>query len=170
MRPSTVVGITSSLLGCVIFVGLALDVWIILVGSLFLDYNQGILLFIALGDLFALISIPLLLNESGFFRANFHLLISPLVAGVLAAVVSGWVYGFQLVTPGGGGLYFGYPFTWRLTDQAWLGHQVANSYDWEAFTVDSLLYSGIAYAFEMTSGIVFTMLRLRQIPQSMLEQ
>ncbi len=142
------------------FVGVGLSLWTVLLGFSFLQYNPA-LLFLGLGDLFALVSIPLLLRQPGFFKANFRVLIASLSVGVLAAVVSGWIYAFQIVTPAGGGLSFGYPFAWRFSDQFWLGRQVMDSYDWEGFVLDFLFYSGIACAVAVTSRLFVGILRLR---------
>ncbi len=121
------------------------------------------LLFLVLGDLFALISVPLL-KRPEVFRANYLLLITSLAVGVLVTVVTGWVLGYQIITPGGGGTDFGYPFPWRLTDQGWFGQRVAgDTYDPISFVVDFFFYSGIVCAVGLASRKLVRELRASSV-------
>jgi len=54
---------------------------------LFAEYALGALLFVALGDVLALVSIPLLLNRPRFFRENYRFLTTALAVGALAALL-----------------------------------------------------------------------------------
>ncbi len=65
--------------------------------------------------------------------------------GCIATIASGWLVTVNIVTPGGGGVYWGFPFPWKSIS-AWLGHYEGFQYDWLYFVFDSLLYTAAGYA------------------------
>ena len=64
--------------------------------------------------------------------------------GVIATLVSGWIAKSEVVTPGGGGFYWGFPFPWKSVS-GWLGTFNGFRYDWFWFIIDVMIYMSFGY-------------------------
>jgi len=64
--------------------------------------------------------------------------------GVIACLASSWLITYEIVTPGGGGVYWGFPFAWKSI-QSWLGTYEGFQYEWFWFIADSLIYTAGGY-------------------------
>jgi len=64
--------------------------------------------------------------------------------GVIACLASSWLITYEVVSPGGGGVYWGFPFAWKSI-QSWLGTYEGFQYDWVWFIVDSMIYTAGGY-------------------------
>jgi len=64
--------------------------------------------------------------------------------GVITCLASSWLVTYEIVTPGGGGVYWGFPFAWKSI-QSWLGTYEGFQYDWFWFIADSLIYTAGGY-------------------------
>lgn len=82
----------------------------------------------------------MLQREPKLWRA-FSILLS---FGSIATLVSGWIAESELVTPGGGGFYWGFPFPWKSVT-GWLGTLNGFQYDWFWFIIDVMIYTSIGY-------------------------
>jgi len=50
------------------------------------------------------------------------------------------------VTPGGGGVYWGFPLSWKSIS-AWLGYYNGFQYNWPVFILDSFFYTAAVFFF-----------------------
>ena len=64
--------------------------------------------------------------------------------GVIACLASSWLITYEILTPGGGGVYWGFPFAWKSI-QSWLGTYEGFQYDWFWFIADSMIYTAGGY-------------------------
>jgi hypothetical protein len=75
-----------------------------------------------------------------------RLLIIAICSGCIATVVSGWLVTVNIVTPGGGGVYWGFPLSWKSIS-AWLGTYYGFQYNWPVFVLDSFFYTAAVFFF-----------------------
>ena len=80
---------------------------------------------------------------SGEPRLSYELL-TILLLGFLATLVSGLLVSSEFITPGGGGFYWGFPYSWKSVT-GWLGISYGFRYDWFWFVIDVLSYTAIAF-------------------------
>jgi hypothetical protein len=64
--------------------------------------------------------------------------------GCAVTTLSGWFVTMNIVTPDGGGIYWGLPFHWK-SRQFWIGISYGFQYNWLFFVLDTLIYLAFGY-------------------------